>query len=95
MFDVVNLPHTQNVNLRPVSGPWGFFRRVRLLAGGQLLEDIDYYNRVHEMMDILTASDSRDNETVEGFGYRIREHDGIGKKEKNIILEKYRVLMIV
>ena len=60
--------------LRPLSGPWSFFRRVRLLAGGQVVEDIDYYSRVHEMMDILTASDSRDNENVEGFGYRWDEH---------------------
>ena len=74
MFDVVNNDTTNGKRLRPVSGPWSFFRRVRLLAGGQLIEDIDYYNRVHEMMDILTASDSRLNETVEGFGYRINEH---------------------
>ena len=40
------------------------------MAGGQLVEDIDYYNRVHEMMEILSASDSRNNEDVEGFGYR-------------------------
>ena len=55
-------------------GPWGFFRRVRLSAGGQLLQDIDYYNRVHEMMEILAASDSRNNEAVEGFGYTLNEH---------------------
>lgn len=72
MFDVVN--NTSNKRLLPVSGPWGFFRRVRLLAGGQLIEDIDYYNRVHEMMEILTASDSRINELVEGFGYTVKEH---------------------
>ena len=28
--------------LRPLSGPWCFFRRVRLLAGGQVVEDTDY-----------------------------------------------------
>ena len=70
MFEIVNI-QTAKI-LRPVSGPW-FFRRVRLLAGGQMLEDIDYYNRVHEMMEILTAKDSRENEAVEGFGYVLNQ----------------------
>ena len=80
MFDLVNdgipgsTPNT-GPRLRPLSGPWSFFRRVRLMAGGQLIEDIDYYNRVHEMMEILSASDSRNNEDVEGFGERWNEMD--------------------
>ena len=79
MFDVVNNEYDQIKfkQVYPVSGPWGFFRRVRLLASGQLLEDIDYYSRVHEMMEILSASDSRNNEAVEGFGYLVNEHDQI------------------
>ncbi len=35
--------------LRPLSGPWSFFRRIRILAAGQLVEDIDQYNRIHDM----------------------------------------------
>ena len=45
-----------------------FFKRVRVLAGGQILEDISDYNRVHEMFSILRAKHSRDNEAAEGFG---------------------------
>ena len=60
--------------LRPLSGPWCLFRRIRLLAGSQVIEDIDQYSRVHQMMDILTAKDSRRNEVVEGFGYLWDEH---------------------
>ena len=74
MFDVVNISTIMDTRLKPVSGPWSFFRRVRLLSGGLLVEDIDYYNRVHEMMENLTAPDSRNNESVEGFGYKINEH---------------------
>lgn len=74
MFDLVN--DGDNI-LRAVSGPWSFFRRVRLLVGSQIVEDIDYYNRVHEMMEILTASDSRANEDVEGFGNRWDLHEPI------------------
>jgi hypothetical protein len=56
--------------LRTVGGPWSFFRRVRCLIGGALIDDIDYYNRVHEMMHICTSTNNRDNDDVEGFGYR-------------------------
>jgi hypothetical protein len=56
--------------LRTVGGPWSFFRRVRCLIGGALIDDIDYYNRVHEMMHICTTNNNRDNDDAEGFGYR-------------------------
>ena len=73
-FDVVNDAlqgaGTLNPYLRPLS-PWGMFRRVRLLCGSQLVEDIDYYGRVHEMMSILTATHSRAKEAVEGFGFKL------------------------
>ena len=39
--------------LRPLSGPWAFFRRMRILVAGQLVEDIDQYNRIHEMMQFF------------------------------------------
>ena len=61
--------------LRPLSGPWCFFRRVRLMCAGQVVEDIDYYNRCHELFEILTASSSRKNESVEGFGFKWDEHN--------------------
>ena len=56
--------------LRPVGGPWSFFRRVRCLIGGAIIDDIDYYNRVHEMMHVCTSTNNRDNDDAEGFGYR-------------------------
>ena len=77
MFDVQNtdtVAGTRNPFLRPVSGPWSMFRRVRLLSNNQLIEDIDYYNRCHELFEILTNGDSRLNESVEGFGYKWDEH---------------------
>jgi hypothetical protein len=37
------------------------------LAGCQLVEDIDMYNRVHEMFNIFSASDSRQHDDAEGF----------------------------
>ncbi len=35
------------------------------------MEDIDYHNRVDDMMNILPSKDSRVNESVEGFGQMI------------------------
>ena len=55
-------------NLRPLSGPWSFFRRMRILAAGQLVEDIDQYNRIHEMMQFFVAKESRLNDGAEAFG---------------------------
>ena len=84
--------------LRPIGSPWGFFRRMRILAGGQIIEDIDQYNRVHEMMHILTAKDSRDNDGAEAFGYspsNYREnvpngvqYPGIGPNDGQVVMFK-------
>ena len=48
----------------------GFFRRCRCLVGGAIVDGIDYYNRIHESMHILTSINNRDNDDIEGFGYR-------------------------
>lgn len=74
-FDVKNL---ENQALRTLSGPWSFFRRMRVLCQGELLEDIDYYNRTHQMFDVLQSKHVRDNEDIEGFGYRYDSEYGKG-----------------
>lgn len=67
MFQLNN-DETGDKELRVLSGPWSFFRRMRILAAGQLVEDIDQYNRIHEMMQILVAKESRMNDAAEAFG---------------------------
>ena len=76
MFDVVNLATDPLRELRTLGGPWTFFRRLRVLCSNQVVEDIDNYNRCHEMFQTLTASDSRINTAAEGFGreWDIRDH---------------------
>ncbi len=74
MFDLVNsatgedAAKTAAKQLRPLSGPWSFFQRMRIIVGNQRIEDIDDYNRVHEMMQYMMATDSRENIEAEGFG---------------------------
>ena len=34
------------------------------------MDDIDYYNKVHDMLHILTSNANRDNDSLEGFGAR-------------------------
>jgi len=70
MFDVRNTDTTADGSkkLRPIGGPHSFFRRMRILCGGTLVEDIDNYNRVSQMFDQLTAGDSRKNAWCQGFG---------------------------
>jgi hypothetical protein len=75
MFDLVNMDSTEAKELRPLGGPWSFFRRMRVLAGNQLVEDMDNYNRCHQLFSILTSPDSRANVNSEAFGqnWDIRE----------------------
>ena len=65
-----NTTATDGQKLRTISGPWSFIRRARCLVGGAIVDDIDYYNRVHEMLHILTSKNNKDNDDVEGFGQR-------------------------
>ena len=88
-FDVRNLDGTNR--LRVLSGPYCFWRRMRVLVGNQLIEDIDYYARVHQMFDVLRARHVRENEDCEGFAARFDApaYQGIlsGSKETaNLIL---------
>ena len=53
MFDLVNMDSDAAKELRPLGGPSSFFRRMRVLCGGQVVEDIDNYNRVHQIFHSL------------------------------------------
>lgn len=67
-FDLANTNESTNKLLRPLGGPHAFFRRCRCLVGGQVVEDIDSFNRVSQMMQILKSKHSRENDMSEGFG---------------------------
>ena len=49
MFNLTNNDSNPGHELRPLGGPWSFFRRIRILAGGQVIEDIDNYNKTHDV----------------------------------------------
>jgi len=66
MFDVVN--EEGGKVLRPVGRVHAFFRRLRLSVRGQIIEDIDNFNRVSEMFHLLQSPASRENDSIEGFG---------------------------
>ena len=68
MFDLSNTDSTADKLLRPLGGPHSFFRRMRVLCGGQVIEDIDSYNRVHETLRISKAEDANINADAEAFG---------------------------
>ena len=69
MFDLVNTETPgNNKELRTISGPWSFFKRMRILCNGQICEDIDDFNRVSEMFSMLTSRHARDNVAAESFG---------------------------
>ena len=63
-YTLVNNDGTSTRVLRPISGPWCFFRRARCLVGGAIVDDVDYYNRVHDMLHILTSKANRETMTL-------------------------------
>ncbi len=50
-----------------VTGAWQCFR-MRVICGGQIIEDIDQMNRLHEMFHMMKPSEKRVNDDIEGFG---------------------------
>ena len=68
MFDLQNMESTEAKRLRPLGGPHAFFKRMRVLCNGQIVEDIDDYNRIHEMFNVLSSPEVRKNAEAEGFG---------------------------
>ena len=81
MFDLVNMDADSAKELRVLGGPHSFFRRMRVLCGGQVVEDIDNYNRVHEMFSMLTAKDSRTNVDAEAFGHHRYDWNAVLDKD--------------
>ena len=41
---------------------------MRVICGGQIVEDIDNYNRTHEMIHMMKPTEKRVNDGIEGFG---------------------------
>ena len=69
MFTLKNEATDAAKRLRTLSGPWCFWRRMRVLCGGQVVEDFDYA-RTAELFQQLHSEDTRDNDDAEAFGSR-------------------------
>ena len=70
MMDVVNDDNDGTKKLRPIGRVHAFFRRLRIAVRGQIIEDIDNFNRVSELFHVLQTTASRENDNIEGFGYQ-------------------------
>ena len=69
-FTLNNKDGTNFKKIRPLSSPYSFFRRMRIIAGSQVVEDFGNYNRVHHMFSKLMSQGARRDEANEGFGKR-------------------------
>jgi hypothetical protein len=69
MFDVVNTDGDATKTLKPIGYCHAFFRRLRISVRGQIIEDIQDYNRVSHMFNLFENPQTRLNDTSEGFGY--------------------------
>ena len=67
MFDVVKTNPDITKTLKPLGYCHGFFKRLRLSVRGQLIEDIQNFNRVSHMFNIFENPQTRLNDMCEGF----------------------------
>ena len=73
MFTVNNTAGTMTF----LSGGHSFFRRLRVVCNGQIVEDIDDYNRVCEMFNVLQSASVRQNDEIES----VARWDGVTPDE--------------
>ncbi len=64
-------------DLKPLTGPWSFVRRLTVTCSGANVEDILYYNRCHELLDRFHSKEKRLNTHAMGFGCTVVD----GKKQ--------------
>ena len=64
-----------NEVLRPLGQPHLFFKRLRVIAGGQVVEDIQDFGRNSELIASLQNTLVRDNDDIQGFGGRYDSSD--------------------
>ena len=69
MFDVMNTDGDITKTLRPIGYCHAFFRRLRISVRGQIIEDIQDFNRVSHMFNIFENSQTRLHDMCEGFVY--------------------------
>ena len=68
-----------------VGQPHTFFRRARLMCGGTVVEDIDQYNRVHEMLSVLSGKFNRDMDDVSSVSKRWDSDEVYNAISKNLL----------
>ena len=71
MYTLKNNDNNQFHYLRPLSGPATFFRRLRILCGGTVIEDINDWDRMSHMFQILSTDEYIKDLESEGFGFPI------------------------
>ena len=65
-------------NTQPLHwNPAVMFRRARIIAGGQVIEDIDDFNRLSLMMAALKPQDGQKEIAMEGFGLFDIQYDAV------------------
>ena len=79
------LRNEENKGLYVVGQPHTFFRRARLMCGGTVVEDIDQYNRVHEMLSVLSGTHNRDMDDTSSMSKRW-DSEGVYDAVRNNLL---------
>ena len=74
-MEIKNTATLANSELKPLSAnPNLWFRRLRILCNGAIVEDIDNYNRVCHMFDICQCSENTSMVGLKGLVILIQPH---------------------
>ena len=65
---IVKNDHTSTALVPYVFGIHNWFRRLRIIIGGQVVEDIDNYNRVVQMFTMMMDKEKQKNDSNESWG---------------------------
>ena len=84
MCDLTNDDNTIGRDIIPVGGPWAFINCIRILASGQVIEDINADNRVSEMHQACSATYNRAHAYARGFWQLLARPCDIREPSKRI-----------
>ena len=71
MYTLQNDDGNANHLLRPLGGPATFFRRFRVICGGTVVEDINDWDRMSHLFEIMCTDEYTKDKETEGFGFPI------------------------
>ena len=74
-FTIKNRSNVANTVLYPkTDGPWSLVQRMKILVSGTVVEDLQWYGRIHEAFYQLSSPDMQRTEATRSFLFQSRNN---------------------